>query len=145
MSCGVGRRCSLDPALLWLWRGPAATALIRFLAWEPLCVEGAALKKPKNKNKMIRADLPSFPSSCSLFTQCLAFPASLTWFFGLLKQSGERVQGRRMRAEERSKEPAMVGGKRRIKAVSIPWCVHPLQIVICNYIRGYVLIARLGF
>ena len=35
MSCGVGRRCSLDPALLWLWCRPAATAPIRPLAWEP--------------------------------------------------------------------------------------------------------------
>ena len=28
LSCGVGRRLSLDPALLWLWCRPAATALI---------------------------------------------------------------------------------------------------------------------
>ena len=32
VSCGVGRRRSLDPALLWLWRRLAATALIRPLA-----------------------------------------------------------------------------------------------------------------
>ena len=32
MSCGVGRRRSSDPALLWLWRRLAATALIRSLA-----------------------------------------------------------------------------------------------------------------
>ena len=25
-SCGVGRRCDSDPALLWLWCKPAATA-----------------------------------------------------------------------------------------------------------------------
>ena len=31
-SCGVGRRRSSDPALLWLWRRPAATAPIRPLA-----------------------------------------------------------------------------------------------------------------
>ena len=35
MSCGVGRRLSLDLALLWLWCRPAATALIQPLAWEP--------------------------------------------------------------------------------------------------------------
>ena len=35
MSSGVGRRRSSDLALLWLWRRPAATALIRPLAWEP--------------------------------------------------------------------------------------------------------------
>ena len=30
----LGRKCSLDPALLWLWYGPAAAALIGPLAWE---------------------------------------------------------------------------------------------------------------
>ena len=34
-----------DLALLWLWSGPAAAALIRSLAWEIPCAEGAALKK----------------------------------------------------------------------------------------------------
>ena len=33
-----------DPALPWLWHRPAATALIRPLAWEPLFAAGAALK-----------------------------------------------------------------------------------------------------
>ena len=36
MSCGVGLRCGSDLALLWLWRGPVATALIGPVAWEPL-------------------------------------------------------------------------------------------------------------
>ena len=35
VSCGVGCRRSSDPLLLWLWRRPAATALMRPLAWEP--------------------------------------------------------------------------------------------------------------
>ena len=35
MSCGVGCRHGLDLALLWLWRRPAATALIGPLAWKP--------------------------------------------------------------------------------------------------------------
>ena len=47
MSCGVGRRCGLDPALLWLWRRLAATAPIRPLAWEPPYAEGVALKSNK--------------------------------------------------------------------------------------------------
>ena len=51
MSCGVGHRLSSDTTLLWLWRRPAATALIRPLAWEPPCVAGAALKRPKKKKK----------------------------------------------------------------------------------------------
>ena len=49
MSCGVGGRQSLDLALLWLWRRPAATALIRPLAWEPPCAVGAALKRQKKE------------------------------------------------------------------------------------------------
>ena len=49
MSCGVGRICGLDPELLWLWRRPAATALIRPLAWEPPYATGVALKRPKKK------------------------------------------------------------------------------------------------
>ena len=53
MSCSVGHRCGLDPALLWLWHRPAAVALIQPLAWEPLYPEGAALKKQKKKKKKI--------------------------------------------------------------------------------------------
>jgi len=32
----------LDPALLWLWRRPVATAPIQPLAWEPPYAAGAA-------------------------------------------------------------------------------------------------------
>ena len=49
MSCDVGHRCSSDLALLWLWRRPAATALVRPLAWEPPYAVGAALKKDKRQ------------------------------------------------------------------------------------------------
>ena len=49
MSCGVGHRRGSDTALLWLWHRPAATALIRPLAWEPPCAAGAALEKAKYK------------------------------------------------------------------------------------------------
>ena len=52
VSCGVGCRRSSDPALLWLWRRPVATAPIRPLAWEPPYAAGAAQrnsKKTKNK------------------------------------------------------------------------------------------------
>ena len=43
----VGRRCSLDPALLWLWHWPAAVALIWPLAWELPYVVPATIKKRK--------------------------------------------------------------------------------------------------
>ena len=51
MSCGIGRRCGSDPALLWLWCRPAVTAPIGPLAWEPPYATGAALKKKKKKKK----------------------------------------------------------------------------------------------
>ena len=51
MSCGVGRRCSSDPELLWLWHGPAAVALIRPLAWEPSHAASVALKKKRTKGQ----------------------------------------------------------------------------------------------
>ena len=51
MSCGVGRRLGLDPALLWLWRRPAAIAAIRPLAWEPPYAEGAAQEMAKRQKK----------------------------------------------------------------------------------------------
>ena len=47
MSCGVGCRRGLDLALLW--RRPAAVALIRPLAWDPLYAECVALKKKKKR------------------------------------------------------------------------------------------------
>ena len=51
MSCGVGCRRGLDPTLLWLWRRPVATALIRPLTWEsPYAVE-VALEKAKRQKK----------------------------------------------------------------------------------------------
>ena len=49
MSCGVGRRCSLDPELLLLWCRQAAVALIRPLAWEHPYATGGALEKTKYK------------------------------------------------------------------------------------------------
>ena len=52
MNCGVGRRCSSDPTLLWLWCRPAA--LIRSLAWELPYVMGVALKRRKKERKKER-------------------------------------------------------------------------------------------
>ena len=54
MSCGVACRRGSDPALLWLWRRPVATAPIQPLAWEPPYAAGAAqemAKRQKTKNK----------------------------------------------------------------------------------------------
>ena len=51
MSCGGDHRRSWDLVLLWLWHRPAATALIRPLAWEPPYATGVALKSQKQKQK----------------------------------------------------------------------------------------------
>ena len=55
MSCGEGRRRSSDPALLWLWDRPAATAPIQPLARKPPYAMGVAqemAKRPKKKKKI---------------------------------------------------------------------------------------------
>ena len=50
-SCGVGCRRGSDPALLWLWHRPAATAPIRPLAWEPPYATGATQEIAKKDQK----------------------------------------------------------------------------------------------
>ena len=52
MSCGVGRRRSSDPALLWLWCRPAAPAPIQHLAWELSFAAGTALNRQKKKKSV---------------------------------------------------------------------------------------------
>ena len=55
MSCDVGRRRGSDPALLWLWPRPGATAQIRPLAWEsPHAAEAAQRNSKKTKKKRKR-------------------------------------------------------------------------------------------
>ena len=51
MSYGVGCRCGSDPALLWLWCRPGATAPIGPLAWEPPYAAGVAQEMAKRQNK----------------------------------------------------------------------------------------------
>ena len=51
MSCGVGHRRGLDPALLWLWRRLEATARIRPLAWEPPYAMTVAQEMAKRQKK----------------------------------------------------------------------------------------------
>ena len=48
----------MDLALPWLWCRPAASALIRPLAWDPPYATGVALKGPKTKNKKTKGEVP---------------------------------------------------------------------------------------
>ena len=59
VSGGVGRRCSLDFVLLWLWYRPAAIALIQPLAQELPYAIGVALRKKKRKRKSLERQPPS--------------------------------------------------------------------------------------
>ena len=52
MSCAVAHRYDLDPALPWLWCRPAATSLIRSLAWEIPYAAGATLKRQKREREI---------------------------------------------------------------------------------------------
>ena len=54
MSCGVGRRRSSDPALLWLWRRLATTAPIQQLACKPPYAAGVAQEMAKRQKKKKR-------------------------------------------------------------------------------------------
>ena len=56
MSSGIGRRHGSDPALLWLWHRPAATALIRPLTWELPYAASVFLKRQKDKKKKKNED-----------------------------------------------------------------------------------------
>ena len=52
MSRDVSHRCGSDPALLWLWCRPVASALIGSLAQEPPYAAGVALKKDQKKKSV---------------------------------------------------------------------------------------------
>ena len=82
MSCGVGRRCGPDLALLRLWCRPAETAPMRPLAWEPPYAAGAAPKKDKRqkKKKKKQDDLFSRCFQSLDFADCL-LNVSLNVFF----------------------------------------------------------------
>ena len=51
VSRGVGPRCGLDLALLWLWCRLEAVSSIQPLAWELPYAAGADLKRQKDKKK----------------------------------------------------------------------------------------------
>ena len=87
MSCGVGRRHSSGPELLWLWYRPAATDLIQPLAWNPPYAVGAALKEKKKKKKKKKKSKSGVPSVVHQnwwrFCNARMQVRSLAWHSGL--------------------------------------------------------------
>ena len=66
MSCGVGCRCSSDPAWLWLWHSLVATAPIQPLTWEHPYTVGMALKRQKQKKNPTKHSSERFDANHSL-------------------------------------------------------------------------------
>ena len=90
MSCGVCRRCGLDPAWLWLWCRLAAVSLIRPLAWDPPCAAGAALEKTirqKKKEKEKRKEKIKAKSSLAkqVELKSLGVPVVAQWLTNLTR------------------------------------------------------------
>ena len=90
MSCGIGGRCSSNPALLWLWCKLAAIALIQSLAWELPYAIGAALKRPKLKKIICCDNLQIFPQLRIRTSFLLGLPVDFFFFFFNHKASSGR-------------------------------------------------------
>ena len=71
MSCGAGCRRGSDPALLWLWCRPAATAPIGPLAWEPPYAAGAAQEIAKKKDQKKKICFLKLYFDCIFFSSFL--------------------------------------------------------------------------
>ena len=54
MNCGIGRRRSSNPKLLWLWCRPLAIAPIWSQAWKPPYASGVPLKRQKDPKKVFK-------------------------------------------------------------------------------------------
>ena len=77
----MGRRCILDPALLWLWHRPVATAPIRPLAWEPLYAAGAVQEKAKRQKKKKKKKLPKLKKGVGTASAAQSMGAMVILFF----------------------------------------------------------------
>ena len=85
-----------DLVLLWLWCRPAATALMRPLAWEPPCTAGVALEKDKKIKIKIKKECKLLQTGTSRWAQALGArktyeKKSILWLWKA--QSHQRFQG----------------------------------------------------
>ena len=77
MNCGVGRKSTLDPVLLWQRCRPAAVAAIQPLAWEPPYAAGVALKRQKKKERKHQLiPSPTTKRQLEAFSEWLGFAIS---------------------------------------------------------------------
>ena len=90
MSCDVGYRQGLAPALLWLWCRRGAAALIRPLAWEPPYAAGADQEMAKRQKTKTNKKKPLRSSHCGAMglAGCLQHHDA-----GLILGLAQRVKG----------------------------------------------------
>ena len=75
MSCGVARRPDLDLALVWLWHGVAAVALIRLCQGTSICrTYGPKKKKGKKEKEKQPHASPSLGSLADVWVQTFTGP-----------------------------------------------------------------------
>ena len=97
MSCGVGCRRGSDPALLWLWRRPVATAPIGPLAWEPPYAAGAAQEiatttkrqkqnKTKQKNNSLYNSIKKNKIGINITGKCKTCTLKTTKYLNRIKE-----------------------------------------------------------
>ena len=82
ISCSIGHRHGLDPALLWLWCRLAAAAPIQPLAWELPYATSVALQRQKKKNQKIKSPRCSVRENSSSF-QSLRKDTGFWWHTAL--------------------------------------------------------------
>ena len=97
MSCGVGCRRGSDPALLWLWRRPVATALIRTLAWEPsyaarVAQEMAKRQKKKKKELQLPATATARATQDPSHVSDLYRSSQQCWILNPLSEARDRTR-----------------------------------------------------
>ena len=93
MSCGAGRRHSLD--LVWLWHRPAAAVLIQPLAGELPYAAGTAInKQTKKETNQPTNKTPSHSAfTLSFWGQSSASELHLIYVFGRIRGKSEKHHG----------------------------------------------------